>query len=416
MSTAPVFLLFSFMYKPLESPAAGHSTRTPSQVNAPAHVSDAASDTTSAAASDTISYASPATAQGTIAARYRREMARRILLLVVVIFLGLAAIVADLVIGSGTLTVREVLTAMLHPSAVDISTRVILHDIRMPITFTAALSGIGLGLSGSLMQVALRNPLAEPFTIGISSAAGCGAAMTIVFQASLFAWLPASVPSDLFVSLNAFIFALTTVLFVSTFARSAGLGVETITLLGIAIHFIFASALGIMQYFADADQLQTLVFWLMGSLLKSTWLKVDINLVILVVVIPLIMLGSRTITRLRSFGDQAVTLGVNVERTRFLILLAAALMASSITATIGIVGFIGLVAPHISRLLVGEDQRISLPMTAACGMLIMTLASIASKAILPGAILPIGMVTSLLGVPFFLAQILWMKKRKALQA
>lgn len=349
-------------------------------------------------------------ASGVLAARYRRGIARRLLLLLIVTGLGVCAILADLAIGSGTLTLQQVLTGLLHPSEVDIGTRVILHDIRMPITFTAALSGIGLGLAGALMQTSLQNPLAEPFTIGISSAAGCGAAIAIVFQASLASLMP-WLPPDMFVSLNAFVFALLTVLFISVFARSNGLGIETVTLLGIAIHFVFASALGMMQYFSDADQLQTLVFWLMGSLLKSSWLKVGLNFGVIIVLLPLVLLNSRTITTLRSFGDQAATLGVNVPRTRFLMLFAAALLASGITATIGVVGFVGLVAPHISRLLVGEDQRFSLPMTAACGMLVMTLASIASKMILPGGVLPIGMVTSLLGVPFFLAQILWLKKR-----
>ena len=347
---------------------------------------------------------------GTLTARYRDGIARRLFLLLLVTGLGVFAILAALAIGSGTLTQHQVLTALFHPAEVDIGTRVILHDIRMPITFTAALSGIGLGLAGALMQTSLQNPLAEPFTIGISSAAGCGAAIAIVFQTSLVSLMP-WLPPDMFVSLNAFVFALLTVLFISLFARSNGLGVETVTLLGIAIHFVFASALGMMQYFSDADQLQTLVFWLMGSLLKSSWLKVGLNFAVIVILLPLVFLNSRTITTLRSFGDQAATLGVNVPRTRFLMLFAAALLASGITATIGVVGFVGLVAPHISRLLVGEDQRFSLPMTAACGLLVMTLASIASKLILPGGVLPIGMVTSLLGVPFFLAQILWLKKR-----
>lgn len=347
---------------------------------------------------------------GALASRYKRDVTKRLLMLAAVVVLGLIAIVVDLAAGSGTLPLSQVVQAILHPSMADPGTLVIVRDIRMPITFTAVLAGVGLALAGSLMQTSLNNPLAEPFTIGISSAAGCGAALAIVFQTSLatfFPWLP----TDLFVSLNAFVFALCTVLFISVFARSDGLGIETVTLLGIAIHFVFASILGMMQYFSDADQLQTLVFWLMGSLLKSSWLKVEINFAIVIVLLPLIFFNSRSITTLRSFGDQATTLGLNVPRTRFLMLLAAALLASSITATIGVVGFVGLVAPHIARLLVGEDQRLSLPMTAACGLLVMTVASIVSKVIMPGGILPIGMITSLLGVPFFLAQILWMKRR-----
>jgi iron complex transport system permease protein len=389
------------MASPLTETAASRSTASPSNERSAVPPVDAAVNGSAVAST---------VAPGVLAQKYRRGMQRRLLLLAVVIVLGVLAILVDLALGSGTLTLTQVVDAILHPAQTDPGTLVILRDIRMPITFTAALSGIGLALAGSLMQTSLNNPLAEPFTIGISSAAGCGAALAIVFQASLAGFLP-WLPPDLFVSFNAFVFALCTVLFISLFARSDGLGIETVTLLGIAIHFVFASILGMMQYFSDADQLQTLVFWLMGSLLKSSWLKVGLNFGLVIVLLPLIFLNSRSITTLRSFGDQAATLGLNVARTRFLMLLAAALLASSITATIGVVGFIGLVAPHIARLLVGEDQRLSLPMTAACGMLVMTLASIASKMILPGGILPIGMVTSLLGVPFFLAQILWLRKR-----
>ena len=134
---------------------------------------------------------------------------------------------------------------------------------------------------------------------------------------------------------------------------------------------------------------------------------------ILALVLPVLLSQAWSLTALRGFSGQAAVLGIRVERLRFTMLLAAALLAGSATATIGIVGFVGLVAPHMARMLVGEDQRFSLPVTAACGMLVLTLSSLASKLILPGVMLPIGMVTALLGIPFFLAQILRNGQRRA---
>ncbi len=344
------------------------------------------------------------------AANYRQSVAFRSMIVAVVVVAAIAAMICDLAVGSGTLSVHEMLDVIFSPGTADPTANVVVWQIRAPMTAIAAIAGISLALAGSLMQTVLNNPLAEPFTLGISSAAGFGAAVAIVFQASLLgsaAWLP----PELFVAANAFFFSLLTVALVTVLAGQAGLGVETVTLIGIAVHFVFSALLAFAQYVADPNQLQSLVFWLLGSLLRATWVKVEINGIILAVVLPLLLMQAWSLTALRAFGEQAVVLGVRVERLRLMSMIAAALLAGAATATIGIIGFIGLVAPHIARLLVGEDQRFSLPLTAACGALVLTLASIASKLILPGAVLPIGMVTSLLGVPFFLTQILYRKRR-----
>jgi iron complex transport system permease protein len=342
-------------------------------------------------------------------AGYQQQNARRIGILLFILLAGGAAMFLDLVVGSGTLSWQQVYQGLLHPQSVAPEVQVVLWDLRMPVTLTAAIAGAGLALSGTLMQTVLNNPLAEPFTLGISAAAGFGAALAMVFQSSVLAWLP--LPADFIVTGNAFFFSILTVVCIGLFASRSGLAPEMVVLLGIAVHFIFSALLGMAQYMANADQLQALVFWIMGSLMKSNWNKVGVLLLIVGVILPVLLLLSWRITALRGFGDQARVFGVSVNRMRMALLLMAALMASSITATIGVVGFIGLVAPHMARMLVGEDQRFSLPLTAACGVLVMSLASIFSKLILPGAILPIGMVTSLLGVPFFLWLILGSRKR-----
>jgi iron complex transport system permease protein len=344
-------------------------------------------------------------ASASLALAYRHAVLRRSLILAGLGIACLACMLAALMIGAGTLSLPEVLQGLLQPGHADPSVRVILWQLRLPVVCTAVVAGAGLAIAGTLMQSALRNPLAEPFTLGLSSAAGFGAALAIVFAPALaasFTWLP----PDLSISASAFVFSLVVVLGIGLLARRGHMAPDTVTLLGIALHFTFSSLLAFTQYLANADQLQSLVFWLLGSVQRTSWTKVVIDAALLGAIAPLLLARTWMLSAVGGFGDQAAVLGIRVERVRFLMLLAAALLAGSVTATVGIVGFVGLVAPHIARLLVGEDQRFSLCASAACGVLIMTTATIASEILVPGAILPIGMLTALLGVPFFLVQIL----------
>ncbi|CAG8998669.1 MAG: Hemin transport system permease protein HmuU [Candidatus Celerinatantimonas neptuna] len=329
---------------------------------------------------------------------YSRDVRRKLYWVIGFFILTVVAVITDLICGSGTLPWRVALHGLLHPDQSSAMVDVVMWDLRMPVTLTAVLAGIGLSLAGSLMQTVLDNPLAEPFTLGISAAAGFGAALVIVFQTALIQWLPVSY----LVTANAFIFALATVLFIGLFAARRGLSVEMIVMLGIAVHFIFSALLGLAQYLANVDQLQSLVFWMMGSLQKSNWTQVGINAGIIIVIVPVLLLLSWQVSALRGFGEQAQVLGIPVARMRMMLLIFSALLASAITATIGVVGFVGLVGPHVARMLVGEDQRFTQIMTMIIGALLMTVASIISKMLIPGVILPIGMITSLLGVPFFL--------------
>jgi iron complex transport system permease protein len=336
---------------------------------------------------------------------YHRRTTQRLLILLGLGVACLGCMLAELMIGAGTLSLHDVLQGLFTPSKVDPSVRVILWQLRLPVVCTAALAGAGLAIAGSLMQSALRNPLAEPFTLGISSAAGFGAALAILFQpviGAALSWLPA----DLTISASAFCFSLVTILGIGLLAQQRRMGTDTVLLLGIAMHFTFSSMLGFTQYLADADQLQSLVFWLLGSVQRTDWTKVSIDAALLALILPILLLRGWMLTAVRSFGSHAAVLGIRVERARFYMLLAAALLAGSVTATVGIIGFVGLVAPQMARLLVGEDQRFAICAAAACGILVMTTAAIASEILIPGAVLPIGMLTALLGVPFFLAQIL----------
>lgn len=336
--------------------------------------------------------------------RYAHAVWQRSLLLVGLLLVALIAFVADLVVGSGTLSFADALQGLFMPDQVDDSTRVILWELRMPMTLMAVLAGTCLALAGLIMQTVLDNPLAEPFTLGISSAAGFGAALALTFNLSLAQWLP-GFGAEMLVTANAFLFSLLTVGVILLLTRGQ-IGLQAITLLGIAVHFVFSSLLGLVQYVSSVDQLQSIVFWLMGSLLHVTWTKVALCAAIALVAVPLVLMQAWALTALRSFGEQAVVFGIRVKRVRTSMLVLAALLAGAVTSVVGIIGFVGLVAPHVARLLVGEDQRFTIGVTLACGVIFVTLASLASKLIVPGAVLPIGMVTSLIGLPFFIVLIL----------
>lgn len=331
---------------------------------------------------------------------YHGRVRWRIALLILLAGVAALSFLLDIVVGSGTLGLGAVVQALFNPEAAEASARFIVWELRMPMSVMALVTGIGLSLSGLLMQTVLDNPLAEPFTLGVSAAAGLGAGLALAFAISLTTLLP-WLPDELVTAANAFLFALLAVGLVVTLTPGEE-SVQSITLLGIAMHFVFSSLFSFVQYVASVDQLQSIVFWLMGSLQRATWLKVSIAGGLAAAVLPFVFIEAWALTALKSFGEQAPVFGVPVRRLRMVMLAIAALLAGAVTAVVGVVGFIGLVAPHVARMLVGEDHRFTIAATIAIGAVFATLASLATKLILPGAVLPLGMVTSLVGLPLFL--------------
>lgn len=179
-----------------------------------------------------------------------------------------------------------------------------------------------------------------------------------------------------------------------------------VILFGIALVFTFNALVSMLQFIANEDTLQGLVFWTMGSIDRASWSKVAILLVALALVMPLSLRSAWKLTALRLGEDRAISFGINVRRLRLTTLLRISILSALSVAFVGPIGFIGLVAPHIARMLFGEDHRFYLPASALIGALVLSLASIASKNLIPGAIIPVGIVTSLVGVPFFLSIIL----------
>ncbi len=319
----------------------------------------------------------------------------------------LLSLLLDIALGPASLALGEVVSALLARSTTTPSVGVIVWEIRLPMALTAVLVGAALATAGAEMQTILNNPLASPFTLGVSAAASFGAALAFVTGIGV---LP--VAGIFLVTTNAFVFALLASVTIYLVSRLRGASVETMVLLGIAQVFLYNALLALLEYLANEQTLQQIVFWTLGSLAKATWPKVGLLALALVVTLPPLLRQVWRLTALRLGEEQARGLGVDVERLRLRVLLLVSLLAAIAVAFVGTIGFVGLVGPHVARMLVGEDQRYFLPASALAGALLLSATSIVSKTIVPGVLVPIGIITALIGVPFFVVLIL--SQRRAL--
>lgn len=340
-------------------------------------------------------------AQPDAMAQYQRVLRRRLLWIGVLLLAILASLLLDFTLGPAGLSLETLWHALREPASVDAGTRIIVWDIRLPYALMAMVVGAALGLAGAEMQTILNNPLASPFTLGVSSAAAFGAALAIVLGIGI-----PGIADQWFISANAFVFALFAALMLDGISRWTQVSSSGVVLFGIALVFTFNALVSMMQFIATEDTLQGLVFWTMGSLARASWGKLGVLSAALLVLLPFSLRSSWKLTALRLGEDRAVSFGIDVRRLRLTTLLRISILSALAVAFVGPIGFIGLVAPHIARLMFGEDHRFYLPASALIGALVLSIASVVSKNIVPGVIVPVGIVTSLVGVPFFLSIIL----------
>ncbi|WP_277810213.1 FecCD family ABC transporter permease [Chromohalobacter canadensis] len=336
---------------------------------------------------------------------YRALVLRRQLILAALALALFLSLCVDLALGPARFSLGEVLAALFSPDDVSLQARVILWEIRMPVALMALVVGASLSVAGAQMQTILSNPLASPFTLGISAGASFGAALALAFGVVI---VPAAV--DYVIPINAFVMAMLTAFAIHALSMRRGVTIETIVLLGIAMVFIFNSLMALIQFFASQQAVSAVVFWTMGSLTKATWPKLWISLGVLATVMPLLARHGWALTAMRLGDAKAESLGVKPRALRLEVLVLVSLLAAIAVAFVGTIGFIGLVGPHIARLLLGEDQRFFLPGSALCGALILSIGSVLSKVLIPGTVIPIGIITSLVGIPFFLFLVLSNKK------
>lgn len=324
---------------------------------------------------------------------------RRAWILLILALLICGSLLLDFSLGPAGLSPAQLLHALLHPSLDTAS--VIVWQLRLPYALMALLVGLALGVSGGEMQTILDNPLASPFTLGVSAAAAFGASLAIVLN-----WRLPYVPENWMVPIEAFIFAVGSAFLLELVSRTRSRSTSVVVLFGIALVFTFHAFVALMQFVADEDSLQELVFWTMGSLTRADWSKIAILGLGCVIILPFTWRSASAMTALRLGEDRAASYGVNIQRLRMMSLLRISILSALAVSFVGTIGFVGLVAPHIARRLLGEDHRYYLPGAALCGALIMSLSSIAAKNLLPGVVIPVGIVTALVGIPFFLGVVL----------
>ncbi|MFV0447077.1 MAG: FecCD family ABC transporter permease [Vibrio sp.] len=309
-----------------------------------------------------------------------------------------ASFVLDIMTGPSMIDASSVIYALLQCAGlsfqVDDSTQVIVSNLRLPIALMAIFVGGSLGMGGAEMQTLLNNSMASPYTLGMAAAAGFGAAV-MLYTGSL------GIDSNLAVPIGAFVFCMLSACFLFALASVRHIGSGQLILAGIALLFLFQSLLSLVQFISSPELSQQILFWLFGSLSKATWTNLAITAAVVMASLLLLLQDSWKLTALKFGEERAKSLGVNIVKLRLKTLLIVAVMTATVTSFVGIIGFIGIVSPNIAKILVGEDQRFFLPLSFLIGAFLLSTASVLSKVIVPGALFPIGIVTAIIGVPFF---------------
>ena len=325
------------------------------------------------------------------AGKSRRENLVLVILAFVLFFVGALAL------SSGAVPLS--IGALIDGSAMGLEIT-IFSEIRAPRVLLSGLVGASLAAAGAVLQGLFRNPLADPGLIGVSSGAALGAVSMIVFGSALDLpdWIAIySMP------LAAIIGAMGVTFFLYTFSNYYGhFSVVTVLLVGIAINALASVGIGAFQYLSDDAQLRSLVFWMMGSFGRADWITVMPAASIMLVSILVLVRQSTQLDRLQLGEAEAFHLGINVKKLKRLVILVSAGAVGAGVALSGIIGFVGLVVPHLVRLLFGVSHRILIPGSALLGACLMISADLVSRIVIIPSELPVGLVTSALGAPFFL--------------
>jgi len=325
---------------------------------------------------------------GTLALRASprgRRLAGPMLMLIAAL---LIALVAASTFGTATVFWRDVFAG-------DVTARTVMLDIRLPRALLAALVGAALAAAGVTFQTLLRNPLADPFILGVSGGAACGAAVS-----TALGW--ARVPGV--VSIVAFIGACSATAAVFVLARRREYTDPTRLLLsGLVLNALFSAIILIAFALSPASDLTAALRWMMGTLFGATWSDVMLLVAFVLVAFSALIAISGDL-RMLAFGeDDAKSRGVDVERVKLIGFAAASIVTGAAVAVSGIIGFVGLLIPHLVRMIWRRDFRVLLPLSAVGGAILLVLADLASRIALPSSELPVGAFTAILGVPFFLS-------------
>ena len=310
-------------------------------------------------------------------------------------------------VGEKQLDMGDVLRAVGHwiqGDLADTQEKVIVL-LRLPRIVLAIFAGIGLSVAGVVMQSITHNPMASPFTGGISNAAAFGASVSIVFGIGFFPG------TEVGTVVNAFCLSLLCAVLVYTVSVKVGMTPETIVLVGIALSYLFSAATSTIEFFANEHQLAEVVQWAFGSLNGAQWTQVLVVGFFTLLASCVIYCFAPSLNTMISGDDQvAQSLGVQVTMVRCVTGLCSVMATAAVISFTGVIGFVGLAGPHMARMLIGSDHRYLLPFSALCGAILVLVADTLGRVILAPVMIPVGIVISFLGVPIFLNLIITRKR------
>jgi iron complex transport system permease protein len=323
---------------------------------------------------------------------YKRNILIYLTAIILLVLLGFAA----LFIGSSDINSKDVISYIFNSSEVSVSTGIIIFEIRLPRIVLAFIVGAGLAVAGSVFQAIIRNPMVDPYIIGISAGAGTGVMLALFLGIEIAIFNLNTIP------VFAFLGAALTVLTVYQLARvGRKLPVLTFLLAGVAMSFILNSLMSFLMVLRT-ENLQQLVYWLMGSLAGSSWNDINMILPYFLAALLVIVFYLKDLNILLLGEESAAHLGLNVERTKVILLGAASLITASVVSVSGSIGFIGLVVPHITRMIIGPDHRKLIPLAAVIGGSFLLIADTAARTVMAPMELPVGIITALAGGPYFI--------------
>lgn len=342
------------------------------------------------------------TAKSDFKTEYRKMTAKRIGFIVLCALACLSLSLFAATVGSYDISPADVfnsiIDAILGRDPSDITIYHIVINLRMPAIVTAIVCGFGLAISGVCMQSMLKNPLADPYTMGISSGAGFGAALAMIIGFELVAGAGLVV--------NAFIFSLLPALVILFLSKFRNATPTMMILCGIALMYLFNAATQLFMLIADPEDLSAVYKWMIGSVDGTSMGEAGIVLIVTILGTIYVQYMSNQLNLMGLGDESAKTLGVDVERKRLILLLVVTLVAATVVSFTGIIGFIGLVAPHMVRAIIGTDNRYLIPASGFFGAVLLLASHLVAMTIAQPTILPVGVITACIGGPLFLFLIL----------
>jgi len=343
--------------------------------------------------------------QGSVPEDYRAYLDRKVRWILFGLILAFVFFVLAISVGAVAIPPLDVVQSLFGTSASDKWDRIV-WNVRLPQAVAAVVAGTGLAIAGGAMQSILRNPIASPFTLGISSAGAFGAAVSVIvlgtgtMESTVAS--PVAISNPYLTTIVAFAFCMIATGIILVISHIKGASPEVMVLTGVALSSLFSAGVMFLQYFSNDAQLAAVVFWTFGDVGRASWEMLPL-MVVVVGAGTLYFIANRWNYNAIDAGDEtAQGLGVNVIRIRLAGMTVAAVISAVVVALLGVIGFVGLVCPHMVRRIIGDDQRYLIPGSAVAGTVLLLASDTVARVIVAPYILPVAVLTAFLGAPVFI--------------